>query len=517
MGTKTSFLELTLPDNGEYVDTWDSPVNANFEDVDDWASGLHTDLVGTGTTTETLKGGTASLQARLDAGLNNDGTPNLDNSPDFEALTRSEVYPVGASSDQGKKVRQRFNQAEVEVAKLRAATAQDRFGNTDSPEAMTGLAKLAAQYKDISAGVQSPVRGFAPNTVVEGSGTASEPNYLSQGTGPTENETTIKDGTIINIDGFYFEIDGDMTVDLSSKITGITDTYYLYVTRNESDYGNFDLVTLYGNPLGGTYALDQRVIPANTTQRSVSPVAPSTGTIADTALSTLTTTGNSFTSYNVRPGDILRIVSTSNSLQGDYVIKSVVGNDELEIFGEFQLPPTVSTATNVQHYIWRPTTPVLGVRADNSYQAGVVYVGEVDISSGSVTAMRQYAIGGIHDTGWVKCNAAGAFTDSLTDHHLGTVPSQIEVWFRDDPVTRYLLNPPSAIDVQYADEVGGTTWAVTTTPVQGIQITANASQFGLYLINPQTAASYFYDFSGGSPAHVTTSSSDWDIRVILRR
>ena len=46
MGTKTSFLELTLPDNGEYVDNWDTVVNANFEDVDDYADELNTELVG---------------------------------------------------------------------------------------------------------------------------------------------------------------------------------------------------------------------------------------------------------------------------------------------------------------------------------------------------------------------------------------------------------------------------------------------------------------------------------------
>ncbi|NIR25707.1 MAG: hypothetical protein GWN77_01800, partial [Gammaproteobacteria bacterium] len=88
MATKTNFLELTLPDNGEYVDNWDTVVNANFEELDEHLDDLNTDLVGTTGATGNLKGTKTSLEERLDEGLNSDGTPNLDNSPDFEALTR---------------------------------------------------------------------------------------------------------------------------------------------------------------------------------------------------------------------------------------------------------------------------------------------------------------------------------------------------------------------------------------------------------------------------------------------
>jgi hypothetical protein len=203
-------------------------------------------------------------------------------------------------------------------------------------------------------------------------------------------------------------------------------------------------------------------------------------------------------------------------MNGDYVIKTVVDDNNLDIFGEFQLPSGATSVTSQQHYIWRPITPVLGISSTNNYAAGRVYVGEVDITASAITAMRMYAIGGIHDTGWVACDSA-TFAGSFVDHHLGVVPKQVDVWFSGDTPTRYLLNPSSAIDIQYADEVGGTTWAVTTTPVQGYQVVANASQFKLQLINPQTVTSWFYDFTGGSPGHITTATSTWNIRVILRR
>ncbi len=517
MATKTNFLELTLPDNGEYVDNWDTVVNANFEELDEHLDDLNTDLVGTTGATGNLKGTKTSLEERLDEGLNSDGTPNLDNSPDFEALTRSEVYSLGSSSDQGKKVRQRFNLAEIEVAKIRASFDQDRFGNTTNPEAATGIAKLANRYQDVSDGVQSPVRGFTPGTVVEGTATGSTPTYIEE----NALYITLKGGTIINIDGYYFEVPGDMVVNFTTDISGVagTETWYLYATRNENDFLNSDrpFSELYGNPLGADYTLDPRIIPANTTQRASPSVAPTTGTIVSSNPDRLTTTGSSFLSYGVRAGDILQILSQSSAIDGDYVIKTVSGDNELDIFGEFQFPSGVTTIANVEHQIWRPNHPALGISSTKTYTEGRTYIGEADITAANFTAVRPYAFGGIYDTGWIACDSAGAFTNSLTNHYLGVVPTQVEVWFRGDSPERYLLNPPSGIDVQHADEIGGTTWAVTTTPIQGIQITANESQFGLYLINPQTPASYFYDFSGGTPAHITTSTGTWDIRVILRR
>ena len=45
----SSFLNLTLPELNEFVDSWNEPINQNFEDIDDWVKDLHDNLVATGT------------------------------------------------------------------------------------------------------------------------------------------------------------------------------------------------------------------------------------------------------------------------------------------------------------------------------------------------------------------------------------------------------------------------------------------------------------------------------------
>lgn len=513
MATKTNFLELTLPDNGEYVDNWDTVVNANFEELDGHVETVHTDLVGATGNTSSLKGSTSSLEERLDEGLNSDGTPNLDNSPDFEALTRSEVYPVGASSDQGKKVRQRFNQAEVEVAKLRAASDTDRFGASGSPEALTGLAKLAAQYQDVSDGIQSPVRGFVPNTVVAGPATGAAPNYLSR----SSNAVTIKDGTVINIDGFYFEVDGDMTVDFTDDISSVPGptTYYLFASRLSADYSTVNLTTIYGSSLGGTYALDQRIIPAHPSQRSGTPSNPTTGSISDTDLDRFSTTGNSFSSYNVRPGDILRIVTDTNGMDGDYIIKTVVDAENLDIFGEFQLPPATSSVTAQEHYIWRPTTPVLGISDNRDYTAGRVYIGEVDITANAMTAMRMYAIGGIYDSGWENVDSFS--WGSAVDHFLGTIPSQMEIWVKNaasGSEGTIEKDPTVLIAIDGIDDQGGSTFTAEDVRVPAMRSQCSKDDFKVSYTDPKGSGTVYTDYDG---TDVANTSSAHSIRVIVRR
>src|SRR5690349_16026786 len=87
----TTFLEFTLPELNEFVNSWNNPVNQNWEDLDDWLKDLFNNLVGTGTgsTWSALRGDMASLAARLGVSINADGTIDITDSTDFTNMATS--------------------------------------------------------------------------------------------------------------------------------------------------------------------------------------------------------------------------------------------------------------------------------------------------------------------------------------------------------------------------------------------------------------------------------------------
>ena len=55
MADSTSFLNLTLPGKGEFVDSWNEPMNANFSAIDIWANNINTEIINARFSKATLK------------------------------------------------------------------------------------------------------------------------------------------------------------------------------------------------------------------------------------------------------------------------------------------------------------------------------------------------------------------------------------------------------------------------------------------------------------------------------
>lgn len=67
MASKTDFLQLILPLNGEYEDTWDEPTNENFNKIDVWAKSVEQERVD-------ARFGKASLKEFLEIAHETDGS-----------------------------------------------------------------------------------------------------------------------------------------------------------------------------------------------------------------------------------------------------------------------------------------------------------------------------------------------------------------------------------------------------------------------------------------------------------
>lgn len=83
MANKTAFLELTQPQNGEYVDNWEVPVNDNSAVIDAWASSIDNEI------TE-ARGSKTSLLEFLTIG--HDTAGNLRPAPEVENSRNSPIY-----------------------------------------------------------------------------------------------------------------------------------------------------------------------------------------------------------------------------------------------------------------------------------------------------------------------------------------------------------------------------------------------------------------------------------------
>jgi hypothetical protein len=83
MANKTSFLELVQPQNGEYVDNWEIPVNDNSAKVDLWAKGINDEI-------QTARGSKTTLSEYLSVG--HDASGNLLPTPEMGNARNSPVY-----------------------------------------------------------------------------------------------------------------------------------------------------------------------------------------------------------------------------------------------------------------------------------------------------------------------------------------------------------------------------------------------------------------------------------------
>ena len=113
MSNRTAFLTLEQPQNGEYVDNWEIPVNDNSAKIDAWAGDIDNEV------TE-ARGNKTSLALFLAVG--HDTTGNLLPTPE---MTNSRNSPVYGSRDDGGSynLKKRIDQGDWEVLHAREGEA----------------------------------------------------------------------------------------------------------------------------------------------------------------------------------------------------------------------------------------------------------------------------------------------------------------------------------------------------------------------------------------------------------
>lgn len=533
MATKTNFLELTLPDNGEYVDNWDTVVNANFEDVDEYADELNTELVGTTGNITNLKGTAASLQDRIDAGLNSDGTPNLGNSSDFTNLENSKHYGVSAATGQGQKILDRLHFVENDMIACRFGEFSDRYGGTTSLETIAGLAKLAGFHEaygtKLPSGelIPSVIRGFTPNSVVNGPTTPSAPYFPTHASSGATTELVLggNAATVYNIDGLWFEIADEVKFEIGAgghnALTAST-KHYIWASRNEADYNYSGGLQWYysewcGQSLGGVYQMNLRNVPTHSgvIANAGSESYPSNGSIS---LSTPTQMSSASALYYslIRAGDIL-VVTSPTYLAGEYLIQSAAGTT-LTIFGTF---PVTANQSGITFHVERRTMPALGfTESPASPVDGRIIIGEFETNISSevdISTVIGYAYNGIHDTGWLTLDTNAVSTAGLSrNHYLGALPSQVDVFVRRNADDNIEHNPTVKLAVQHADIGGGTSWAAIDVPVPAIKFNGDETSLTVRQANPVGGSAVLFHEADTGTA-IANNAATHSVRVIVRR
>lgn len=422
MSSKTSFLELVLPELGEFNNNWHEVLNKNFEDVDTFLDDLYKALVstGSGSTFAALKGSLASLSARLAVSIGNDGTINVSSSPGVVEIATSAV--AGAFTSPAA----RLDSAEFDEFAAAAPFSGGRFSVATMagyPHSAidVGMAMRAADFGAAAATpISSPQKPWAPGMV-----SGLDALLVAGGTAKVD----IMAGTtpaIFNIDGFLFRLREQITFDFSTIASlANLDTVWLYIERVEANYNTATFK--YAGPGGGaTAAKDLRKLQTGT----------GTGT---TSNSTFTATGATFNTAllgKVKPGDTL--VIPTGGAAGSYVIDALDGttpDTKLTIKGKFK-----ENLASLNWYIldnWHPNIGAIRKATATDlpdYAAGRVYIGRFTHNAGGApTNIVTFAKNGVYDSGWQAVTGAGlAGAPATITHNLGAVPTSVEIFMRVD-------------------------------------------------------------------------------------
>lgn len=503
MPSFTQFLELTLPAREEFVNSWDVPNNANFEEIDDWLDDLYKGMVGTGSTAAwaALKGSTASLSARLAVSLNADGTLNVSGSTDIMNMATSAVDGVLASPAA------RLDNSDFIRFNARQPFAGGRFVPVPAAGPSAGAppedldSGIAFRTADFGASANSPLASpripWAPGLM---SGGAS-PLITGLGIGKVRISADAPPA-VFDIDGYLFRI--REIIDLDWTLLAPTNGHYvwIFVDRNEGTYNSANFK--YTAPGGGAAAVkDLRKLQSGT----------GTGT---TSNSIFTATGTLFSTAafgKVKEGDTL--VIPAGAAAGSYVIAALDGitpDTKFTIRGKFK-----ANLAGVDWYIHDKAHPNLGAVVTGAdptvlpaFVAGRVYFARCQHNTGgNPTNIVTFLKGGVYDSGWFDVDAAADFPKTLT-HNLGAFPTDVQVWCRTAATSTQQYQP--LVKRSVVTDAAGPTSASFLLP--SMQVRSSELDIILRLLNASATPS--------APAAIFTSSADVDqivcqLRVIARK
>ena len=366
MADSTAFLNLVLPGNGEFVDSWEIPVNNNMTAIDTWANSTNTEIVNARFTK-------SSLQEFLAVSHNNDGT--LIASQEVVAARGSSVYGEEDAGANDFDLNDRLEKGDLDVWK--AWEGSDSLRAALAARAVLGPSLISDGSKDSN--------GF--------------PTWL----GFTADKARVDGATQqidLLIDGFRSRI----RVLEEITISGVAGTYFLYADFQATGV--------------------ERVDGDSTTPPPATPVG-TTSNDGSGKPRIFSDNSKDFTALDVQPGDQLTLIDGNDA--GSYIIEEIApdsNTDQVKIVGIF---PN-GGLSSINYTIRDPMAVALGFAATETAAAGRLFIGEADWDGAAVTAVRPRHFLDSYVGDWRAIDVSGSpdFTEEW-NHYLGSTAISISI------------------------------------------------------------------------------------------
>ena len=538
MAGQTTYLQLSLPGLGEFNNSWHTPNNQNFETIDDFAEAIKLALVDGSTINATyaaLTGDFANLAARLDVSINSNGTIDLSGSPEILDLASSLIDGTFTAPTN------RFEASDLERRTARNPVPSDRF-TPSSPGISTawgdiesGRSLLARDYNSPTYSPAGMEGGIPTPSMPAGHGYIDGPATLLATAGFEQVKIAADDvpgmRALFNIDGYLFSIREPIILDLSAAGLGSPETIYIFVERDESEYGNAAYLYTCGTASVAAAAKDLRQLQAGAT-----PAAGGTTSITG---KTFTVSGATFVSAAlesespVKTNDLLVIYGGTDA-DGSYTILSVA-----EEVLTLEAAPRAARS-GLSWYVYDPAMPNIGFEdpaidtSPPAVSSGRALIGQVQYNGAgsNISAPVTYAKNGVYDSGWLgPYDAADIAALGALNHNLGVHPTHVDIFVREtigaaasndakvyEPLVQRKFSfvddagypdPATSYEGSMAILVPSLRWRATATT---ITLSLTASPLGTQHLDP----AIFTD-EGGAEYGDGAATADVQIRIIVRR
>lgn len=361
MASRSNFLQLIIPLNSEFEDTWDQPINENWQRIDDNAAAVNTELVD-------ARFGKASLKEFLEIAHETDGT--LKPTTEVVQARNSFLYGDEDSGSQDLLLGQRLDLGDKEVFSAREG----------QPSLLDSIA----------------FRNQIQSQVIDG---AKDGNGIP---------------TWLGFTGPNVQIDGSSTLLYTMTGGKVMRTRTLQqVDLTGASAGNKAIVA--------TFQSDGIII-VDGDSGTPPPATPTGITGSDgTKDRKFVDSAVDFTTFDVQVGDILEILGT-NANAGEYRIKEIAPLGEVNaliIEGVFNGGGLAS----LNYIIKDVMSPVFSFEDAFTPGAGKIQIGEADFDGGSVTAVRAVHFKDLFTSEWRAVDVSGGspdFTEVFNHNFLST-------------------------------------------------------------------------------------------------
>lgn len=366
MATKTPNLGLIKPAFKEFNNSWNVPVNSNWDILDVTVGSQALEI-------QNARGSASDLATRLAVALNADGS--LQDVPEVARARVSSVYGDSEGS-LSFALRDRIERGDRE-----SFTARQSLDSLIDALAYAG-------DDDVSNSVQSAPGGFLSFTgaqvKVDGSVTP----------------------VIANINGYRQVV----RKQISATISGAAATYYLYLQRNSAGETILDR-TGGGQNTGqvSTWTLDGKLRKFSDSSQNFVTLGIKVGDIL-----TITT--------NLSPNaDVYVVAATNETNPSDLTV------NEVAVIGTFVSAQTSLNYSIVNPIA--PTLSFTGTAHAKRFAraSGLIYIGRAVFDGANVTSVSTYAVKGRFEQFFSITLTGGDFAQTIS-HSLGFIPSKLEIY-----------------------------------------------------------------------------------------